>query len=90
MHENEKKYIIKDNSREKLKIKIWQNVRKRYKNISEGILTYQKEIPNYKPKIEELKNETIEINTLIQKEKVSIQLLKLIFKKKIIKILQQK
>ena len=56
-HENEKKYIIKDNSREKLKIKIWQNVSKRYKNISEGILNYQKKIPNYKPKIEELKNE---------------------------------
>ena len=55
MHENEKKYIIKDNSREKLKIKIWQKVSKKYKNISEGILKYQKEIQNYKPKIEELK-----------------------------------
>ena len=76
MYENEKKYIIKDNSKEKLKISNLQNVSKRYKNISEGILNYQKEIPNYKPKIEELKNETIEINTLIQKEKVNIQLLK--------------
>ena len=76
MYEHEKKYIIKDNSKEKLKISNLQNVSKRYKNISEGILNYQKEIPNYKPKIEELKNETIEINTLIQKEKVSIQLLK--------------
>ncbi len=74
MYENEKKYIIKDNSKEKLKISNLQNVSKRYKNISEGILNYQKEIPNYKPKIEELKNETIEINTLIQKEKINIQL----------------
>ena len=76
MYEHEKKYIIKDNSKEKLKISNLQNVSKRYKNISEGILNYQKEIPNYKPKIEELKKETIEINTSIQNEKVSIQLLK--------------
>ena len=66
LYENEMRYVMKDNTKEKLKISNLQNVNKRYKNISEGIINYQKEIPNYKPKIEELKNEAIEINTSIQ------------------------
>ena len=38
------RYVMKDNTKEKLKISNLQNVNKRYKNISEGIINYQKSI----------------------------------------------
>ena len=76
MYENQKKNIKQEDAKNLLQIQNMRNVSERYKSINEGIEKYQKDIPIYKPQIDKLKNETIQMNTQIIEHRREIELMK--------------
>ena len=76
LYENQKKNCKQEDAKNLIQIQNMKNVNQRYKNINDGIEKYQKEIPIYKPQIEKLKNETIQINTQIIEFKREIDMMK--------------
>jgi len=75
MYQNNKKDFIIDTSKERIKIQNLLNVNSRYVSLNNDILKYQKDIPNIRPQIEIIKNDTIKVNNEILKEKNEVNMI---------------
>ena len=76
IYKNIKKDNLRHETKKKIKYENLRNVSKRYESIGKSVVNYKSEIPQIEEKICEIKNETIQINNLINMEQNEINLMK--------------